>query len=244
VFRVTSSFLELFLTQRHPPTGVGSGRNHAHLTDTGSRPAFAGASRPTPRAAVAVPRSVSDRVRSRRSPALARVGCCEPLDVDGAAYSLGVPAKGNAACRPQTQSNSGPAAATGASKRAAYLQKRDVRGRLALKPAPRATRCGVHKRTRSTCRLLEHATEVAHRVHPIRSIHAQPVQNESHSGDGVKTVEKKLDGKASVLGANQKFRRRSPRLLGDEPGGGTWNGDAVSTSDRWVSAFHEVEIVG
>ncbi len=81
--------------------------------------------------------------------------------------------------RPQIQSNSASAAATGARERAAYLPKRDLRGRLPLKPAPRTTWCSAHKRTRSTCRLLEHATEVAHRVHPIRSIHTQPVQDGS-----------------------------------------------------------------
>ena len=42
----------------------------------------------------------------------------------------------NDAAWPRIQSNSGPAAATSGTERAAYLQKRDLRGRLALKPAP------------------------------------------------------------------------------------------------------------
>ena len=40
-------------------------------------------------------------------------------------------------------------------------------------------RRSLHKRTRSTRRLFEQPTEVAHGVHPIRSIHTQPVKNGS-----------------------------------------------------------------
>jgi hypothetical protein len=46
-------------------------------------------------------------------------------------------------------------------------EKGKLSGGLALKPAPRATRCSPRQRARSTGYLLEQATEVAHRVHPI-----------------------------------------------------------------------------
>ena len=41
---------------------------------------------------------------------------------------------------------------------------------------------------------------------------------------GVKSVEKKLDSKDDLLGANQELDGRPPRLLRDEPGGDIWTG--------------------
>ena len=73
------------------------------------------------RAQQAAPRSVSNRVRSARSPAIARVSCCEPLDMHGAASSLAARSKGNAVDWPEIQSNSASAAATRARERASRL---------------------------------------------------------------------------------------------------------------------------
>ena len=40
----------------------------------------------------------------------------------------------------------------------------------------------------------------------------------TNTAAGVKSVEKKLGSKASLLGANQEFRRPSPPLMGDDRG--------------------------
>jgi hypothetical protein len=71
-----------------------------------------------------------------------------------------------------------------ARRRAARSEKGKLSGGLALKPAPRGTWCSPRQRGRSTRRLLEHATEVAHRVHPPRSINTQPVEDGSQTGAG------------------------------------------------------------
>ncbi len=51
----------------------------------------------------------------------------------------------------------------------------------------------------------------------------------TNSGAGVKSVEKKLDSKDDLLGANQQLRRPPPpQLPRDEPGGGIWTGMPAS----------------
>ncbi len=116
-------------------------------------------------------------VRARVAPRrFASLGCREPPI--GTATLRRLPAgKRDRARRPRVQSNCGSADTDGTRERMDDLYKRKLRGRLALKPALRTARCRAHERTRSTRRLLEHATEVTHRLQPIRSIHTRPVQN-------------------------------------------------------------------
>ncbi len=61
----------------------------------------------------------------------------------------------------------------------ACLHKSGLSGRLSLKPTSRATRRGPRERTRATGCLLEHAAAFAHRLHPIRLIEPQPVEDRS-----------------------------------------------------------------
>ncbi len=108
----------------------------------------------------------------------ARVGCCEPLHIDDRASSLAAPANETTqlglhsnrirptplrpalASEPLTYRNAACAAALPRN------QRREQRGAALTSELARL-------------RLLEHATEVAHRVHPIRSIHTKPVQDGS-----------------------------------------------------------------
>jgi hypothetical protein len=51
----------------------------------------------------------------------------------------------------------------------------------------------------------------------------------TNSGPGVKSVEKKLESKCDLLGANQELRRPPTHLLPEEPGGEHLDGDASFT---------------
>ncbi len=123
---------------RHPSSAVGPAEGHTHLTRIGSRPAIAGClAADAVHSACLVTHGVSNRVRSATAPAFARAGCSEPLVIDGQASSLAAPAKETK--QPGLESNRIPGLPLRpalSSERAAYLQKRDLRGRLALKPAP------------------------------------------------------------------------------------------------------------
>ena len=61
----------------------------------------------------------------------------------------------------------------------ASLNKSGLGRRPSLKPPSRATRRRPRERTRATGRLLEHPAEFAHRLHPIRSIEPEPVEDRS-----------------------------------------------------------------
>ena len=70
---------------RHPFCRVGSGEATRTWLAPVRVPPLLGASRPMPRTADTIPRAVSNRVRSGASPALARIGCRETLELyDGA----------------------------------------------------------------------------------------------------------------------------------------------------------------
>jgi hypothetical protein len=122
---------------RHPPSAVGPAKSHTHVTRTGSRPAIAGC-----RVANAA-HSTRFVTHDQQAGALGYVaGACTHRSlrtaryIDGSASSLAAPANWNTAGQPRIQLNSASAAATTASEQAAYLQKRDLRGCLPLKPAP------------------------------------------------------------------------------------------------------------
>ena len=61
----------------------------------------------------------------------------------------------------------------------ASLNKSGLGRRPSLKPPSRATRRPPRERTRATGRLLEHPAEFAHRLHPIRSLEPEPVEDRS-----------------------------------------------------------------
>jgi hypothetical protein len=121
---------------RHPPSPVGPAESHTHATRTGSRPAIAGF--------LAADTAHSSRfaTHGQQSGALGHVaGVCTRRLLRTARYRRPCfvtcrAGEENDAVRPQIRSSSASAAATGASERAAYLKKRDLRGHLALKPAP------------------------------------------------------------------------------------------------------------
>ena len=97
----------------------------------------------------------------------------------GAIHRLAVtrPARGDASRRSNAAGSEVRAAA--ARHQSASLHKSGLGRRPSLKPPSRATRRRPRKRTRATGRLLEHPAEFAHRLHPIRSIEPQPVEDRS-----------------------------------------------------------------
>ena len=72
---------------RHPLSRVGSGEATRTWLAPVRVPPSLGASRPMPRTADTIPRAVSNRVRSSASPALARIGCWELLEMNGGGWS-------------------------------------------------------------------------------------------------------------------------------------------------------------
>jgi hypothetical protein len=136
------------------------------------------------------------RVRSRRTPARARVRCRELSTAVARPHRL-QRAKGNRTASSGSKSRSSPILVKPpwpmlASEPVAHLQKCHLRRRFALKPASRRARRGLHQRTRSTSRLLEHPAEIANRLHPVRSIHTQPVQNGNAASQQCGLVEQRL----------------------------------------------------
>ena len=103
----------------------------------------------TKRAARTLPRSASERMRLRKSPSLPRVGCCEPLHIDGVASSLAAPSNGTTFTRLESNRIQRLPLRPARSEQATHLQKRGLRGRLPLKPAPRATRRSLHKESQT-----------------------------------------------------------------------------------------------
>jgi hypothetical protein len=99
----------------------------------------------------------------------------------GAIHSLAGtrPARGDSSRRLHAASPELRSAA--AQRQSARLDKSGLSGRLSLKSTSRATRRRPRERTRATGCLLEHAAEFAHRLHPIRSIEPQPVEDRSQA---------------------------------------------------------------
>ena len=97
----------------------------------------------------------------------------------GAIHRLAVtrPARGDAS----RDSNAAGSEVRSAAARhqSASLDKSGLGRRPSLKPPSRATRRRPRERTRATGRLLEHPAEFAHRLHPIRSIEPEPVEDRS-----------------------------------------------------------------
>jgi hypothetical protein len=100
----------------------------------------------------------------------------------GAIHKLAVtrPARGDASRRSNAAGSEVRAAA--ARLQSASLYKSDLGRRPSLKPPSRATRRRPRERTQATGRLLEHPAEFAHRLHPIRSIEPEPVEDRSQLG--------------------------------------------------------------
>ena len=79
----------------------------------------------------------------------------------------------------QTNAAGSEVRAAAARHQSASLDKSGLGRRPSLKPPSRATRRRPRERTRATGRLLEHPAEFAHRLHPIRSIEPEPVEDRS-----------------------------------------------------------------
>ena len=87
------------------------------------------------------------------------------------------PARGDASRRSNSAASELRSAA--AWHQSASLNKSGLGRRPSLKPPSRAARRPPRERTRATGRLLEHPAEFAHRLHPIRSIEPEPVEDRS-----------------------------------------------------------------
>ena len=79
----------------------------------------------------------------------------------------------------QTNAAASELRSAAARHQSASLNKSGLGRRPSLKPPSRATRRRPRERTRATGRLLEHPAEFAHRLHPIRSIEPEPVEDRS-----------------------------------------------------------------
>jgi hypothetical protein len=55
-------------------------------------------------------------------------------------------------------------------------------GRIGMATCNESARCGTCERAPATGRLLEHPAEVAHRLHPIRSIEPRSIEHQSEGG--------------------------------------------------------------
>ena len=78
---------------RDPPSAVGPAEMLTRLARIGSRPASDGCLAADTAHSTCFTTLGQRAVRLATSPAFARVGCCEPLDIDGRASSLAAPTK-------------------------------------------------------------------------------------------------------------------------------------------------------